>query len=98
MLYETAQRFCTVLAELILGKLEDLHGGCFEVRSHVENFLESRNTKSDVLRRNTSEMEGIQRHLSCRFANGLCSKDTNHLTRIGLSSQETVLNVSKNMI
>ena len=49
---------------------------------HVDNFLQSRHSQSDVLRGHSSVVEGVQRHLSCGFSDTLGGQDSCHLSRI----------------
>ncbi|KAH3658798.1 hypothetical protein OGATHE_006524 [Ogataea polymorpha] len=53
-------------------------------------------SEADILRRDTSIMEGVQSHLSSRFTNGLSSNDTHHLTWIHKGFQKLLLYGSQN--
>ncbi|KAH3663772.1 hypothetical protein OGAPHI_005175 [Ogataea philodendri] len=75
--------------------VEDLHSQSrsLDVLCHVQNLLQSRNTQCDVLRRHTSIVECVQRHLGSRLSDRLGSNDTNHLTRVDQRLQELLLNI-----
>ena len=58
----------------------DGEGRSFRLLGDVDDFLETRNTKSYVFSGHSREMESVKGHLSGGFSDTLCSQRSTHLT------------------
>eukprot|EP00967_Tisochrysis_lutea_P146998 scaffold278485_cov33-Tisochrysis_lutea.AAC.9 len=66
--------------------------------SNVDDFLEPRHAKSDVLGRDTGVVERVQSHLRSGLANGLGGERANHLPRLDAVLKETVFDLAEKPI
>ncbi|KAG9966570.1 RNA polymerase II largest subunit, partial [Aureobasidium melanogenum] len=98
VLNQTTKSLASFLIKAVFSRLVDSHGRCLDVGSNVQNFLQTGHTKRDVLGRDTSEMESVERHLCCGFSNRLCGQDANHFTGTDKRSRESVQDITKNVV
>lgn len=76
----------------------NFHRSTLNILRNIDNFLNSRDSQSDILGRNTSKMEGIKSHLSHCFSERLGSNGATHLSWINLGLNETTFNFIKEII
>ncbi len=92
-----AHALCHFLSGIQSVQVHD-HRRRSDVGRDVENLLETRNTKGDVLGRDTGKMERVQGHLGGRLADGLRCQDSHHLTGGNLGPAPSVLDLSDDVV
>jgi hypothetical protein len=74
LLYGFGRGCINVLAKLLIEVYGERRR--LDVRRHVDDLLQTWHTKRDVVRRHTSTMEGVERHLRGQLSDRLRSKRT----------------------